>query len=250
MRHLVLPILLLIAGAALWIHGPIPQDQSYHDFVDQRRFMGIPNFMDVASNLPFLFIGLWGLIVTRVVRPITMRRICSTLFFGFILLTFGSGWYHWEPNDFTLVFDRIPIAVIFMAFFSIFIHDHIGEWYGSRAFPLLVFVGMASVIWWHMSGDLRPYVLVQFFPLVAIPIILVLYRGRFNYWPMVLPIYVFFTVAKLTETYDVEIFEAFGGWIGGHLLKHLFMALAGAFIVLMIRSRHEKFEAARPAVLR
>src|SRR5690348_621362 len=41
---------------------PIAQDPSYHDFADQRKLWGIPNFMDVASNLSFLGIGIYGVL--------------------------------------------------------------------------------------------------------------------------------------------------------------------------------------------
>src|SRR5262245_66429760 len=40
---------------------PIPQDPGYHDFADQRSCLGVPNCLNVASNLPFLTVGLLGL---------------------------------------------------------------------------------------------------------------------------------------------------------------------------------------------
>ena len=46
---------------ALLLYGPVPQDANYHDFSDKRSFLGIPNFMDVVSNLIFAVVGLLGL---------------------------------------------------------------------------------------------------------------------------------------------------------------------------------------------
>jgi hypothetical protein len=40
----------------------IPQPQSYHLFADRRGFLGIPNFGDVVSNVPFGVIGICGLL--------------------------------------------------------------------------------------------------------------------------------------------------------------------------------------------
>jgi len=40
----------------------IPQPQAYHLFADQRGFLGISNFGDVVSNMPFGMIGIWGLL--------------------------------------------------------------------------------------------------------------------------------------------------------------------------------------------
>ena len=40
----------------------IPQPQTYHLFADRRGFLGIPNFGDVVSNVPFCVIGICGLL--------------------------------------------------------------------------------------------------------------------------------------------------------------------------------------------
>lgn len=47
---------------------PIPQNQAYHEFADTRAFGGIPNFCNVASNVPF---GLFGIVdlCTSLYRP-------------------------------------------------------------------------------------------------------------------------------------------------------------------------------------
>jgi len=58
---LIVPAL-IIAIIALLI-PPIPQPLSYHNFADHRSWLGIPNFNDVASNLPFAIVGILGLIV-------------------------------------------------------------------------------------------------------------------------------------------------------------------------------------------
>src|SRR5215472_9282020 len=60
----VLVLLSLMVGslAGLLFVPPIAQDQSYHDFADQRTLLGIPNFWNVVSNFPFLVIGATGLL--------------------------------------------------------------------------------------------------------------------------------------------------------------------------------------------
>ena len=59
-------VVLLIGVTAASLVGllllpPISQDQSYHDFADQRTLLGIPNFWNVVSNIPFIAIGAVGL---------------------------------------------------------------------------------------------------------------------------------------------------------------------------------------------
>jgi hypothetical protein len=231
-----------VLGVYLW--PPIAQPQEYHDFIDQRSFLGIPNFMDVVSNLPFLFIGLWGLyVINSYKKQENLKAIFFTLFLGFIILTFGSGYFHWDPNNFTLAFDRIAMAVIFMAFFALIIYDHIDKNAGKFLLPWLVLVGIISVLWWYISevkgqGDLRLYILVQYFPVLAIPLIMVLFKNPYGYKMEVVYIYLFFIIAKVAEETDEEIFNL-TGFISGHTLKHLFMAISGVFIVLLAKKRIE-----------
>ena len=51
----------LIAMAFLMMLPPIRLDPAYHQFSDQRALFKIPNFWNVASNLPFVAVGPWGL---------------------------------------------------------------------------------------------------------------------------------------------------------------------------------------------
>ena len=56
-------VLLTIVVAVICCMLPrIPQPLSYHLFADRRSLFGIPNFGNVASNLPFAVIGVWGLV--------------------------------------------------------------------------------------------------------------------------------------------------------------------------------------------
>ena len=58
---LILIGLMVISLAGLLLLPPISQDQSYHQFADQRTLLGVPNFWNVVSNLPFIAIGAAGL---------------------------------------------------------------------------------------------------------------------------------------------------------------------------------------------
>ena len=67
---------------------PITQDQSYHQFADQRTPFGIPNFWNVISNLPFIAVGAAGL------RRFHHDPATVVLFLGIFLTGFGSSYYH------------------------------------------------------------------------------------------------------------------------------------------------------------
>ena len=241
-KHFIIPLLLLICIIILILHGPIPQDEQYHHFADGRNIWGIPNFWNVLTNLPFAFIGLFGIRTVRKAKEWELRHTGLILFWGFVLLTFGSGYYHLWPRNETLVFDRLAMTLIFMSFFSFIIQEQTAKKRGYRALLIFIIIGVLSVIYWWVSegwgrGDLRPYILVQFFPLLAIPLILQLYKSTFNMTKEVSFIFFFFGVAKLTETYDEEIFNWLEYTLSGHSLKHLLMAVAGFWMVVLLQRR-------------
>ena len=94
-----------VIGVACCMLPRIPQPLEYHLFADRRGFLGIPNFGDVASNLPFAVIGVWGLMF--LLRPdasaehfIDRREKWPyvVVFFGLLLTAFGSSYYHLAPD--------------------------------------------------------------------------------------------------------------------------------------------------------
>src|SRR5262245_27190595 len=103
------PILIISAWALavlalLRFAPPVVQNQGYHAFADTRRLLGIPNFWNVVSNLPFVLVGILGLAKTR---GMTAR----ILFAGVTLTCFGSAYYHLAPDDARLVWDRLPMTM-------------------------------------------------------------------------------------------------------------------------------------------
>src|SRR5262249_3910282 len=123
----VLGLLGLMAAslAALLLVPPIVQSQSYHQFADQRTLLGVPNFWNVVSNLPFIAVGAAGL--ARFNRhPATIA-----LFLGIFLTGFGSSYYHWNPNDGTLFWDRLPMTLFFMAILAGAIEERVSERAGA-----------------------------------------------------------------------------------------------------------------------
>lgn len=111
LRWSIVAAVCVAAVVIVWFIAPIPQSQAYHHFADHRTIAGIPHGFDVLSNLAFLLSGAVGLIfVLRagLVLDGGTRWAFATLFFGLILTSFGSGYYHLAPNNQSLVFDRSP----------------------------------------------------------------------------------------------------------------------------------------------
>ena len=213
---------------------PIAQDPAYHQFADGQTIFAVPNFWNVASNLPFLIAGALGLLQLRRIASPELATHYRVLSVAIALVAFGSGWYHRAPSNFTLVWDRLPMTVAFMTLLSAVIADRI-SWVAGRAllWPLVV-AGIASIAWWLRTemagaGDLRPYALVQFLPMLLIPLVLLSWRGTGLSSRWVWMGVGAYALAKVAEHFDAAIFAATG--MGGHALKHLLAALAAWWIV-------------------
>jgi len=215
----------------------IPQDKAYHILADKRTCLGIRNFGDVTSNLAFLLVGGAGWLWCY--RHLTTGARLSWLIFfaGVALVFFGSAYYHTAPNNDTLVWDRLPMTFAFMALFAALLSEHLGAvWERPLLWPALV-LGVASVLWWRYSDDLRLYVWVQAAPLLAIPLVLAMFPARYTHRLYLLYGLGFYALAKVTEYYDLRIFEATAQFISGHSIKHLFAACAPLMLLLMLRRR-------------
>src|SRR5215470_18241544 len=113
-RPLVALLGLMAASLAILpLLPPIPQDPSYHQFADQRTLLGIHHFWNVISNLPFVVAGAIGL------WQFGRDRATFVLFLGIFLTGFGSAYYHWDPKNETLFWDRLPMAISFMAILAV-----------------------------------------------------------------------------------------------------------------------------------
>lgn len=237
-RRRCLALLAVAGGAAIafLLHERVPQDPGYHRFADERRILGVPNFWNAVSNLPFAVTGLAGLIgVARSGSrrpPLAARQAWALFFGGTMAVAFGSAWYHLAPSDERLAWDRLAMSVAFTSLLAAVL----GEWVDPRAarrlLPLLVLGGTAAVGYWHFSelrgaGDLRPYIIVQFLPLLLIPAILILFPAQGVKARYVWTILGMYAAAKVFELLDAELFRA-GGIVSGHTLKHL-AAAAGAY---------------------
>ncbi len=218
---------------------PISQSEGYHHFSDQRSFFYISNFLNVISNIPFLLVGMIGVFKLKKIERFSYiheNRISYLLFYlGIIFVSFGSAYYHLSPTNDRLIWDRIPMTFAFMSLFAIILSEFISERLGKQVSIPLILAGIVSVSYWYISeklnhGNLNYYVLVQFYPMISIPIILIIFPSKLNksnaYWYL----FVFYFLAKITEHFDDEIFSLLK-LVSGHTLKHLFTSI-GLFVVM------------------
>ena len=225
----------------------VPQSEAYHAFADQRTLLGVRNLLNVLSNVAFLLVGIAGLVF--VARPNSQssfyqpseRAPYLVFFLGVTLTCFGSAYYHLSPNNDRLMWDRLPMTIAFMSLVSAVIAERISLRAGLALLLPLLLIGMASVFYWHLSeesgnGDLRPYILVQFYSAFVIVLVVGMFASRYIDAGELMIALILYALSKVFESLDSQVL-GFGRIVSGHTLKHLAAALSVWFILHMLRHR-------------
>ena len=244
-RGVILILLTVCSIFLLFSFTRTGQDSSFHNFADQREIFHVPNFYNVVTNLPFVIIGVIGLLFFLQREGVNTHSLAYLiLFVGVIGIGYGSAWYHYHPENSSLVWDRIPMTVTFMSYFSIIVRRYVNRRLGSFIlFPLLI-LGVVSIYYWYMTeqngnGDLRLYAWVQFYPMLCIPLILFLYPASKSVRLKIISIILIYAIAKIAERADEVIFN-FHQIISGHSLKHLLASISVLLILLTLKEKEPK----------
>jgi hypothetical protein len=244
-RVLVLIGLGLVMIVWLFSGPPLPQALAYHDFADQRTLLGIPHCLNVISNVPFVLVGVLGLWQLRRLGCFLdahERWPYRFFFIGIALTGLGSAYYHLDPGNERLLWDRLPMTLAFMGVFDAVVGERLGPGVGRALLAPLLLAGLASVLYWDWTeqqghGDLRCYYVVQFFPMLALPFMLLVFPARYTHSSGFFFALGWYVAAKVCEhPLDGPIFDR-SGCVSGHTLKHLAAVLAACAILLMLRAR-------------
>jgi ceramidase len=241
----ILMILTLAILSAVFAFMPrIPQWNSYHQFSDVRKIVGIPNFANVISNIPFLLVSILGFLSLWQKwrnKNLTGKEaiVFLAFFIGVFMTGIGSAYYHWLPNNDSLVWDRLPMTVVFMSLLSLTIMGRINSNLGFWLLAPLILFGVFSVLYWHWTellgrGDLRLYGIVQFYTIFLLILILCFFPKSYPPLKIYIGMFIFYGLAKLCEHFDLAIYRL-GEVMSGHTLKHIFAAISTYGVVLMLK---------------
>jgi hypothetical protein len=247
-RQRLLIAIALAAVVAMLFAPSIPQDPAYHLFAGGDRLFTIPNAGNVLSNLLFAWAGTRGIFLALRRGELLLGDIYPayiTFFVSLLLIAAGSAWYHWAPDNVSLAFDRLAMALAFSSFFSILLAERVSARIARRLFPLLLLAGAASIAYWLHGelagrGDLRAYALVQFLPVILTPVILLAFPSRYSRAADLWWLLAWYLAAKLCEILDHQLY-AWLGFVSGHSLKHI-----AAGIGCLVFLRHLRLRRALP----
>ena len=240
-RWSIIALICAAAAISMALLQPIAQPQAYHHFADQRTVAGIAHGFDVLSNLAFLvsgLLGLWFVFRAGLTLDAGTRWAFATLFFGLVLTSIGSTYYHLAPDNQRLVFDRMPMIIAMAGCLGSVVTDRFG---GRTAWMItaLLAIGLWTVQQWSAGeqggqGDLRWYALFQGLTIVVAILLLLLFPSRNGATPAFAAAVAGNVAAKIFELLDRPIYSL-GSIVSGHTLKHLSAGLAFLPLAFLIR---------------
>lgn len=246
-RRKALLIITLASVVAAVAVPAMPQPLSYHEFVDCRSLFGVANFFNVISNLPFLVAGAWGMAVIfrggGQFHDAREQLPYLVFFLGALLTCAGSAYYHLAPDNARLVWDRLPMTLGFSGLVAAAFGERISDSLGRRSLWPLLATGVFTVVFWYATeragaGNVIPYGVFQGWSVLVIVLLIVWFpakrytRGKYLAWAAV-----WYGLAKIFETFDLQIYRLLGGTLGGHSIKHVLAALGVFAIVWQLRLR-------------
>jgi hypothetical protein len=225
----------------------MPQPHAYHALADCRTLFGVTNFLNVVSNLPFLVAGAWGLalVFRRDEAFLDPREQLPYLvfFLGALLTCFGSAYYHLAPDNPRLVWDRLPMTLGFAGLVAAALAERMDLRLGLRSLWPLLALGVFTVLFWYgtermNAGNVMPYGVYQGWSILIIVLVLFLYPARrYTHGSMLGWAAIWYGLAKVFETFDVQIYRLLGETVSGHSIKHVLAAIGVFAIVRQIQRR-------------
>jgi thiamine transporter ThiT len=218
-------------------HGHTHVHAHGHPFVDARVLLGIPNALDVLSNLPFVGMGVWGFYALhRAPSVATATRQAATVFFAGLMLTcLSSSFYHWGPDAWGLAVDRAGMAVAFAGVLGLACAERVSLRAAPWVWGSVLAAGMLAIMLNFAAGVIAPWAVMQFGGM-GVVLWAAAQRPQSSAlgirWTVLIAIYV---VAKLLELGDTAVFHVTQEFISGHSLKHIAASLAALPVIHALR---------------
>ncbi len=243
LKILLLLLLTSMVAGYYYHHALIPQSLAYHHFADERTIFHIPNFWLVMSNFPFILVGILGIQQLAKNTSLVFRAPCEKMaywafFLGAFAIGFGSSYYHWAPDNQTLVYDRLPMTLAFMGILSAVLNERVSIRCAWLLWPLLL-LGLWSVLYWHEVNDLRLYYFVQFFPLICLPLLLIIFPATYTQSKYLWLALIMYALSKWFELKDPQVYQLLFHEVSGHMIKHLFAAGSMYCVLIYLQKRKQ-----------
>lgn len=228
----LLAAILLAGVVGLLALGPLPGPDGAERYADPRRVAGLPNVWGVLWQLPLLAVTLVGAWQARRHHGGAPLQVAWALFFATAALaTLVCMLDHLAPSPTGLVLSQAPAASAGALLSLIFLAERLGlAWVGRVPLALALAGGpLGAALWlagmaWGGTPDARLLLGLQYLPVLLVPLAVwsLPSRGLSSLaWIVAL---LWFALAEGFDAADNTVWQASGGFVGGHALHHLPLA--------------------------
>ena len=170
-----------------------------------------------------------------------MRTAYCVLFAGLVMVGLGSAWYHLQPDNASLVYDRLPIAIVSMTLLVRAAGRTRSAGAGPRPGQHAPADRCGSVIYWQLTeqsghGDLRFYLLVAVPPTTVAILLLWKRPSRLDDASVMSIPVIGHGLAKACESADASSTPSATYWAAMRS-KHLIAALGLSALLWAIKNR-------------
>jgi len=220
--------------------GPqVTQFDSYHDFADKSNVLGLPHAWDVLSNVPFALIGVGGLWVMRrfseVEGSIVARDMLLLFFYGLIVTSVCSSFYHLSPDNASVFLDRLGMTVAFAGILALAVTVCVSDRAGKMISYLVLFLGPVCLWVWQQTDNLLAWSVLQAGGMLVIVGLAAFTKASKSLRVALAYAIGWYFLSKLCELGDHAIYEWTFGLMPGHSLKHIVAAFAGIPLINYLR---------------
>ena len=230
--------LLAITGIGLLVWGPLPTEHSAHRYADSRSWLGVPNAANVLVNLPIFWLAVWGWCVTRTGHwPHALRLPWQAFHLSVMAAALSAAMYHASPGNITLAVTHTCMAAAFALLALGMLAERVDPRFGAGTMcvsvvALVMLAGVAAANAARHDGviDLRLLQLIEMTPILLLLAGILRMPGahtRAQGWMITLALY---AASRLLDLADVALLQA-TGWISGHTLMHVALALVVGWMV-------------------
>jgi hypothetical protein len=155
----------------------------------------------------------------------------------------GSAYYHAAPDNPRLVWDRLPMTLGFAGLVSAAIAERVDLKLGLRSLWPLLLVGVITVVYWYATeragrGNIIPYAAYQTWSIAAIVLVIAAFPARrYSHGGLLAWAAVWYGLAKIFETFDLQVYRLLNGVLSGHTIKHVLAAGAVFAVVRQLQRR-------------
>ena len=148
----------------------------------------------------------------------------------------------------TFPIDRVYVAEQ-LGFVAAQIAERMSPRVGVALLIPMLAIGIASVIYWRATeragaGNVLPYAILQAYTMAAVLLLAFTHPSRYTRGSDIYWVFAAYLAAKVTETFDAEIWQWTAGIISGHTLKHVFAALSGVIVCFTLLRRRPRVKRA------